>query len=160
LQFISIAIIAQLMEAEIVAANSDVMRMIRRAFDTRARKIGVTRAQWLVLTQIRRNPGINQGGLAELLDVEPITVGRMIDRLQDGELVERRPDPADRRTWRLHLTDKADALIEQLRPLADDLFEDAFSGLNPSDRATLFNLLDRVRANLSTKQAEGLVANG
>lgn len=148
------------MESEIVAANSDVMRLIRRAFDARARKIGVTRAQWLVLTQIRRNPGINQGGLAEVLEVEPITVGRMIDRLQEGELVERRPDPADRRTWRLHLTGKADALIEQLRPLADDLFEDAFDGLSVSDRNTLFQLLDRVRGNLSTKQVEGLAANG
>lgn len=148
------------MESEIVAANSDVMRLIRRAFDARARKIGVTRAQWLVLTQIRRNPGINQGGLAEVLEVEPITVGRMIDRLQEGELVERRPDPADRRTWRLHLTPKADALIEQLRPLADDLFEDAFDGLSVSDRNTLFQLLDRVRGNLSTKQVEGLAANG
>ena len=148
------------MEAEIISANSDVMRLMRRAFDTRARKIGVTRAQWQVMIAIRRNPGINQGGLAELMDVEPITVGRMIDRLQDGGIVERRPDPADRRAWRLHLTEKADSLVDQLRPLADDLFEEAFDGLSGVERAQLFALLDRVRTNLATRPPEGLRAHG
>ena len=60
-----------------------------------------------MLSVLRRHEGINQGGLAEILEVEPITVCRMVDRLQEAGLVERRPDPADRRSWRLHLTAKA-----------------------------------------------------
>ena len=81
-------------------------RLVRRAFDARARAIGVTRPQWQVLSALRRHPGVNQGALADLLDVEPITVCRMVDRLQEAGLVERRPDPADRRSWRLHLLPK------------------------------------------------------
>jgi DNA-binding MarR family transcriptional regulator len=139
------------MEAEIVASLSDTTRLIRRAFDAKARAIGVTRPQWQVLIMLRRHDGINQGGLAELLEVEPITVGRMIDRLQDAELVERRADPADRRTWRLHLTAKAETLIDQLRPLADELFEDAFGGLSVAERTQLSKTLDRIRQNLSRR---------
>jgi DNA-binding MarR family transcriptional regulator len=149
-----------LMEAEIVAALSDTTRLIRRAFDAKARAIGVTRPQWQVLIMLRRHDGINQGGLAELLEVEPITVGRMIDRLQDAELVERRADPTDRRTWRLHLTARAEALIEQLRPLADDLFEDAFGGLSVDDRTQLSRTLDRIRQNLSRRADAPLVSHG
>ncbi|MFD2578982.1 MarR family winged helix-turn-helix transcriptional regulator [Novosphingobium colocasiae] len=81
-----------------------ITRLIRRSFDVRARKIGVTRAQWQVLYHLREHPGVKQSGLAELLEVEPITAGRMIDRMEEAGLVERRPDPADRRAWRLHLT--------------------------------------------------------
>jgi DNA-binding MarR family transcriptional regulator len=113
-----------------------------------------------VLTLLRRNDGINQGGLAELLEVEPITVGRMIDRLQEAELVERRADPTDRRTWRLHLTAKAEALIVQLRPLAEDLFDEAFVGLDQAERKQLQAMLDRIRQNLSRKTEAPLVSHG
>ena len=99
---------------------SDVSRLLRRSFDARARKIGVTRPQWQVLTTLARNEGVNQGRLAELLDVEPITVCRMVDRLQDSDLVERRADPADRRSWRLFLTEQARGLLSELRPLAEE----------------------------------------
>jgi DNA-binding MarR family transcriptional regulator len=148
------------MEAEIVASLSDATRLIRRAFDAKARAIGVTRPQWQVLMLLRRNDGINQGGLAELLEVEPITVGRMIDRLQEAELVERRADPTDRRTWRLHLTAKAEALIVQLRPLAEDLFDEAFVGLDQAERKQLQAMLDRIRQNLSRKTEAPLVSHG
>jgi DNA-binding MarR family transcriptional regulator len=148
------------METEIVSTLSDVTRMFRRAFDAKARIIGVTRPQWQVLTLLRWNEGINQGRLAELLEVEPITVGRMIDRLQEAGLVERRADPADRRTWRLHLTAKAEELLLQLRPMAEDMFEEAFEGLDLEQRSALQSALDRIRQNLSRKTDQPLVSNG
>ncbi len=109
---------------------------------------------------LRRNEGINQGGLAELLDVEPITLCRMVDRLQEGGLVERRPDPADRRAWRLHLTDKAHALTEQLVPLGASLFELAFDGVSEGERAQLLGTLDRIRQNLTRRPLRPSVVNG
>ncbi|WP_120717551.1 MarR family winged helix-turn-helix transcriptional regulator [Tsuneonella amylolytica] len=138
----------------------DSSRLLRREFDARVRDIGVTWPQWQVLTTLRRHEGINQGGLAEQLDVEPITVCRMVDRLQDAALVERRADPADRRSWRLFLTPRAEALLDQLRPIAERLFEEALDGIAEADRAALQAMLERIRDNLSRRDAEGLVANG
>jgi DNA-binding MarR family transcriptional regulator len=136
------------MDDHIAARLADISRLMRRNFDARARSIGVTRPQWQVLSALRRHEGINQGGLADLLDVEPITVCRMVDRLQEADLVERRADPADRRSWKLFLTDRARALLELLRPLAVDLFEEAFEGLSEADRVQFEAVLDRVRGNL------------
>jgi DNA-binding MarR family transcriptional regulator len=136
------------MEENLGAMLSDTARLIRRSFDARARTIGVTRPQWQVLSVLRRHEGINQGGLAEILEVEPITVCRMVDRLQEAALVERRPDPADRRSWRLHLTAKAHGLLDTLRPLADEMIEQALDGVSASDRMALRGALDRIRQNL------------
>ena len=127
---------------------SDVSRLIRRRFDERARLIGATRAQWRTLVILSRNEGINQGGLAELLEVEPITLCRMIDRLEEAGLVERRRDPADRRAWLIYLTAKAGPVLANVRVIADGLFEDALAGLSDADRATLTALLERMRENL------------
>ncbi len=139
---------------------SDVARLMRREFDVRARDIGVTRPQWQVLIVLRRNEGINQGGLAELLEVEPITVCRMVDRLQEAELVERRADPADRRSWRLYLTPKAEDLLAELRPLGDAMIEDMLSGIAAPQRGAILQGLERMRHNLSRRPGEGLVAHG
>ncbi|WP_156256367.1 MarR family winged helix-turn-helix transcriptional regulator [Sandarakinorhabdus oryzae] len=139
---------------------SDTSRLMRRSFDARARAIGVTRAQWQVLATLRRHEGINQGGLAEQLDVEPITVCRMVDRLQEADLVERRADVADRRSWRLYLTPRAHQLLEQLRPLAEALIEDMLDGVSPGDRLLLEQTLLQVRANLARSLAEPVTAHG
>ena len=139
---------------------ADTSRLLRRSFDVRARDIGVTRAQWQVLTTLLRHEGVNQGGLAELLDVDPITVCRMVDRLQDAMLVERRADPADRRSWRLFLTPRAHDLLAQLRPLADALIEEALAGIDLAERDRLRDLLDRVRENLSCSPVEAMVSHG
>jgi DNA-binding MarR family transcriptional regulator len=128
---------------------SDVSRLMRRRFDERARMIGVTRAQWRALITVNRNEGINQGGLADLLEVEPITLCRMIDRLAEAGLVERRSDPADRRAWQIFLTPKAFPLIEQLRSLADGMIDNALSGLNEARRAELMEALGVIHANLT-----------
>jgi DNA-binding MarR family transcriptional regulator len=128
---------------------SDVSRLMRRRFDERARAIGVTRAQWRTLTTLSRHEGINQGGLADLLEVEPITLCRMIDRLAEAGLVERRPDPGDRRAWLIFLTDKARPLIAQLRALADGMMELALSGVDETERASVFAIIGRIRNNLN-----------
>ena len=143
--------------ATMIADNS---RLLRRSFDACVRPIGVTRPQWQVLTVLRRHEGINQGGLAEHLDVEPITVCRMVDRLQDANLVERRADPADRRSWRLYLTNRAQELLNQLRPIADDLMDEALDGLSEREIEALFQALKRIRENLSRRASDVVLAHG
>jgi DNA-binding MarR family transcriptional regulator len=133
---------------------AQVSRLMRRAFDEKARTIGVTRPQWQVLTLLNLHEGINQGGLAEVLEVEPITLGRMIDRLQDAALVERRPDPADRRAWRLHLTDKARELLETLQPLAISMIDSSLEGVSDEDRNAMTQALQRMRANLTRRSLD------
>ncbi|MFM6932337.1 MAG: MarR family winged helix-turn-helix transcriptional regulator [Novosphingobium sp.] len=130
---------------------AQVSRLMRRAFDEKARLLGMTRPQWQVVSILSVNEGINQGGLAELLEVEPITLGRMVDRLQDAALVERRPDPADRRAWRLFLTDKAQEQLVQLRPLALDTIDAAQEGLSQSERDGIITAMQVMRSNLSRK---------
>jgi DNA-binding MarR family transcriptional regulator len=127
---------------------SDVSRLMRRRFDERARQVGATRAQWRTLTLLSRNEGLNQGALAELLEVEPITLCRMIDRLEESGLVERRRDPADRRAWQLFLTDKSKPMLDDLRIMAEDLFEQALIGMSLPARDALNESLSLIRANL------------
>ncbi len=129
----------------------DTSRLLRRRFDARARSLGVSRAQWQVLFALSRNEGINQAGLAEALDVETITVGRMVDRLEEAGLVERRADPADRRAWRLHLTAPAHPILDALRAVGDQVMAETLSGLGPDGEAALTDLLMRVRGNLQQR---------
>ena len=138
----------QIMSDSLGFLISDVSRLMRRRFDERARAIGVTRAQWRTLVTLSRNEGINQGGLAELLEVEPITLCRMVDRLAEAGLVERRRDPADRRAWRIFLTDAARPLLDRLRTIADDMLGQALDGITAERQAALTNTLNDLRANL------------
>ncbi|URW76292.1 MarR family transcriptional regulator [Sphingomonas donggukensis] len=138
---------------------SDVSRLMRRRFDERARRVGATRAQWKTLVTLSRHEGINQGGLAELLEVEPITLCRMIDRLEESKLVERRRDPADRRAWQIFLTEDAKPVLEKLRSYADEMFEAAFDGIDAAGRAQLFASLERIRENLLTPDTTPHLAN-
>ena len=133
---------------------ADVSRLMRRSFDERARTIGITRPQWRVLTTLTRHEGINQGGLAEILEVEPITLCRMVDRLADAGMVERRADPNDRRAWRLFLTDKARPPLAELRTMAADLFEEAMAGLSVVEQEQLHGALERILGNLSRRPVE------
>jgi len=127
---------------------SDVSRLMRRRFDERAREVGATRAQWRTLTTLSRHEGLNQGALADLLEVEPITLCRMIDRLEESGLVERRRDPADRRAWQLFLTDKSKPILDDLRRMADILYVQLLTGLDDAERRALGTSLDRIRSNL------------
>ncbi len=127
---------------------SDAARLLRRRFDARARSIGVSRAQWQVLIALARTEGSSQAALADRLEVETITVGRMVDRLEEAGLVERRADPADRRAWCLFLTPRAHALLADLQPVADAVRAEMLAGLCAAEQAELHRLLARVRANL------------
>jgi MarR family transcriptional regulator, transcriptional regulator for hemolysin len=124
-------------------------RVLRREFDRRAAVLGVTRAQWRVLARLRRRDGLRQVELADLLDVEPITLCRMVDRLEEAGLVERRRDETDRRAWLVHLTPKAEPLVEELRALGDIFMGDALAGISKTDRETAQAVLAKVRDNLS-----------
>ena len=122
---------------------------LRREFDRRAAPLGVTRAQWRALAWVGREPGLRQVELADHLDIEPITLCRIVDRLEESGLVERRRDPEDRRAWRLHLTDKGEPLVEQLRTLAGQMAQEAFAGVSPETIELLRKSLAQVRENLS-----------
>ena len=130
----------------------DASRLLRRRFDARARTLGVSRAQWQVLFALSRNEGINQTGLADWLEVETITLCRMVDRLADAGLVERRPDPSDRRAWRLHLIDAAHPLLDKLKTLGDAVVADAVVDISAEDLATALAVLTAVRTNLSSRE--------
>lgn len=136
-----------------------IARLLRREFDARARRIGATRAQWHTLTVLARNEGCNQGTLADIMEVEPITIARMIDRLEEASLVERRRDPADRRAWRIHLAKGAQPLLEQLRIVGHGVTQDALAGIDDSDRDALDRILTRIRTNLSNDETKE-AANG
>ena len=122
---------------------------LRKAFDRRAVGLGVTRAQWKVLFRLERQPGLRQIELADMLDVEPITLSRIVDRLEEAGLVERAADPADRRAWRLHVTAQAQPLIEKLRAVADGMIVEAFGGIDPKEIEITRDVLRRVRENAS-----------
>ncbi|MDT9598239.1 MarR family winged helix-turn-helix transcriptional regulator [Sphingosinicella rhizophila] len=130
---------------------AETAQVLRRAFDRRAATLGVTRAQWRVLARLGRQDGPRQVELAEALDVEPITLCRMVDRLSEAGLVERRRDEEDRRAWRIHLTPAAGPLIESLRLLAADFLGDALDGVRDEDQVLALDILARVRANIAGK---------
>lgn len=130
---------------------NDTARLFRRAFNARTRDSGITALQWRLITYLRRHDGVRQGPVAELIEVEPITLSRMVDRLAEAGLVERRADPTDRRAWRLHLTPRAHALLTDQSHIAEQLTEEATEGLSAAERDQLIALVERVRANLSRR---------
>jgi DNA-binding MarR family transcriptional regulator len=137
----------------------DIARQMRHTFDLQARDLGVTRQQWRALLTLARNDGLTQTELADLLEVERISVGRMVDRLVENGLVERRADPADRRVWRLHLLPLSHDLVNKLSAIGASLEADVLAGI-PMDkhdefRATLVQLreeLRRIRADLECQR--------
>jgi MarR family transcriptional regulator for hemolysin len=122
---------------------------LRRAFDRRAAALGVTRAQWRVLAWLGHEDGPRQVELADSLDVEPISLCRMIDRLAEAGLVERRPDEEDRRAWRIHLTPAARPVIEKLRDLAADFLGEALDGVSEAEQVRVRDVLARIRSNIA-----------
>ena len=127
----------------------DIARLMGKRLEQRARPFGLSRAQWRALAHLQRSEGVNQSRLAELLELEPISVARLIDRMEQGGLVERRKDPADRRAHRLYLTARAGPLLQQGRVLGDAVRSEAFAGFAESERDTVTDLLVRIRSNLS-----------
>ena len=132
---------------------------LRRAFDRRAAALGVTRAQWRVLARLSRYPGLRQVDLAEHLDVEPITLCRIVDRLEEAGLVERQRDPSDRRAWRVLLTEKADPIVDKLRQLAAQLAAEVFAGIDPKEMEVMRGVLARARSNVAAMEPPKKASN-
>ena len=131
----------------------DVSRLMRKSFDRRASAIGLTRSQWRVLAHLSRNEGVKQAGLAEILEIKPITLARLLDRLGANGWVERRPDPNDKRARRLFLTDKARPILVELREVALSVREEALSGFDAAEQDRLIDQLRAVKENLLTADA-------
>ncbi|WP_226372666.1 MarR family winged helix-turn-helix transcriptional regulator [Allosphingosinicella flava] len=132
---------------------AETARLMRRDFDRRAVALGATRAQWRVLARLWRQDGLRQVDLADALDVEPITLCRMVDRLEEAGLVERRRDEEDRRAWRIHLTAKAEPVVRELQAIGAAFHADALDGISPAEQDAVANVLARIRANLKERKA-------
>src|SRR5512139_367920 len=129
---------------------SDVARLIRTVFDRRVRDLGLTRGQWLVLTRVYRRPGVSQTELADMLEIDRASAGRMIDRMERGGWVERRADPGDRRINRLHLTAEARKVHADMWAIAEATVDDALSPLSAEERANFTELTAKVKGKLQT----------
>jgi len=129
---------------------SDVARLIRTVFDRRVRDIGLTRAQWLVLTRLYRRPGASQTELADMLEIDRASAGRMIDRMQKNGWVERRADDGDRRINRLHLTADARRAHTDMWAIAEATVDDALAPLSAAERDQFTRLAARVKGQLQS----------
>lgn len=136
----------------------DVARLMRKRFEQKARSLGLTRSQWQVLAHLARHEGIGQSALADILEIEPITLGRLLDRLENAGLVERRANPRDRRAWQLFLADKAHPILDQVWELAGETRDEAMAGLSPAEQDRLLTMLLTIRSNLSERTATRSVA--
>jgi MarR family transcriptional regulator, transcriptional regulator for hemolysin len=133
----------------------DIARLMRKRFDQRARGLGLTRAQWQVLAHLARHEGISQAGLADIIEIKPITLGRLIDRMAEAGWVERRAHHSDRRVRQLYLTGKAEPVFARMRALADETRAEALAGLSPDERERLTATLVGIRSNLSDRTPPG-----
>jgi DNA-binding MarR family transcriptional regulator len=127
----------------------DVARLLRKRFEQNARGSGLTRSQWQVLTYLVQNEGINQSGLPELLEVEPLTLCRIVDKLQAFGLIQRHPHPSDRHIWILHLMPAAHPKLIPVRKLGDVTRSEALTGVSDADRLHLLETLHVLKLNLT-----------
>jgi DNA-binding MarR family transcriptional regulator len=139
---------SQSVERDLLFLLHDVARLIRVEADKRARIHGMTRAQWGILLRLESNPGLSQKEIADLLEVEPISVARLVDRLEAAGLVERRADAADRRIWRLHLRPAATSMLEKIGEQRQGLASFVTAGVTPAMRETMIEGLLRIKSNL------------
>ncbi len=126
----------------------DVARLLRKRFEQRSRLSGLTRAQWQVLAYLERNEGINQAGLADLIEIMPITLARLLDKMEARGLVERRQHPTDRRAWLLYLRPEALPLLEVMRGMGRATRGEAFAGLPEAQETKLLKTLCQMKSNL------------
>ena len=129
---------------------SDVARLMRTVFDRRMRELGLTRGQWLVLTRLYRRPGSSQTELADMLEIDRASAGRMIDRMEKNGWVERRADAGDRRINRLHLTSDARQVHADMWSVAEATVDDALSPLSAVERAQYTELTAKVKGQLQS----------
>lgn len=137
----------------------DVARLYRKKFQQHVQRLNLTGSQARVLGQINMHQGINQKGLAERLEIENMTLTRLIDKLEKAGFVERRADPNDRRAWRLYLTDNARPILDEMWIVAEEIRDEALAGLSNAQRDALVTGLAHARANLA-EAANGNAAVG
>lgn len=140
-------------DRDLLIVLHDVARLLRTRFDQRARTHGMTRAQWVILARLARQPGMSQNEMAAICEVEPITVARLVDRLEARGMVERRPDPTDRRINRLHLLDAAEPILEEINSYRMDLLGEITEGLDPAMQTALIDSLLHIKNKLTTDGA-------
>jgi MarR family transcriptional regulator, transcriptional regulator for hemolysin len=133
---------------EILFLISDVGRLLRTYADQQARQFGMTRAQWAVLLKLERHEGVQQSELAEFLEIQPITLTRLVDRLCDNGLIERRPDPTDRRAKLLYLTPAARPLLERISEQVEAVAGQVLEGIDPEAIDAVLKELGLARDNL------------
>jgi DNA-binding MarR family transcriptional regulator len=134
---------------ELLFVLHDVARLLRVEADKRARAHGMTRAQWAILVWLERQPGISQKELAEIMDVEPMTVARLVDRLEGRDMVERRPDARDRRIWRLHLRPAALPVLREMDLQRADMTRMLTDGIDDVELRITTEALLRMKDTLS-----------
>ncbi len=133
---------------EFAFSINDVARLLRTCADHKAGQFGMSRAQWAVLARLERAEGLKQSELADMLDIQPITLTRLVDRLCDNGLIERRADPGDRRAKRLFLTPAAKPLMDRLHALGEELMSEILQGLEPAEIALINAKLALIKDNL------------
>jgi DNA-binding MarR family transcriptional regulator len=138
---------------------SEVARLARIEADRRARVHGMTVAQWGLMRRLAKTPGLSQKELAVQLEVEPVSVARMVDRLEANGLLERRPDAADRRVWRLHLLPAAEPVIQKMSALGEGLNRFVTQNIAPATGAAMAEGLQQMKSNLLNRmQAEDMAS--
>jgi DNA-binding MarR family transcriptional regulator len=138
---------------------NDVARLMRTAYDRRVKSLGLTRSQWWVLNHLYRNDGVTQTELADTLEIEKPTLGRLLDRLEAKGWVRRADDAADRRAWRVYLTEEVEPAMRTLRAVAAELRRDALAGLSAAEREHFVDTLLAIKANLA-KMPDGTPRRG
>lgn len=133
---------------------SDVAKMLRRSFDRRLQSLGLTQAQWRAIINISRTEGMSQTALADCLEIQPITVGRLIDRMESAGWVERRGHPLDRRAVQLYLTPKCEPILHEIHSRANDMMAECVAGMPAAAQKQLFENLQRIKRNLVTADAK------
>jgi DNA-binding MarR family transcriptional regulator len=148
------------MKREMLVELYDVARLMRTRFDRWARTYGMTRAQGVILSRLSRQPGMTQNEMAGLCEVEPITVGRLVDRLEARGLLERRLDPADRRIRRLHLLPAAEPILQEIQRYKDELFREITEDLDAQTVEILTDALLKMKARITQEPAAKLPLAG
>jgi MarR family transcriptional regulator for hemolysin len=146
----------QPLKREFAFTIMDVARLLKTYADQRARQFGISRAQWAVLIRIDRHEGLKQTELADMLDLQPISLTRLLDRLAENGLIERRADPNDRRANRLYLKPAAKPLLDRLADLGTDMMQIVLDGLSTSSIERMLKELNAVRDNLRTAIANNV----
>lgn len=148
------------MKPELLVELYDVARLMRTRFDRWARTYGMTRAQGVILARLSRQPGMTQNEMAAICEVEPITVGRLVDRLEARGLLERRLDPADRRIRRLHLLSAAQPILAEIQRYKNDLHAELTDGLDEAAIDKVIEVLLHMKSRMTTEPTVRIAAAG